>query len=161
MMVRTAMTLARTGRSMKNLAIMACPCAHQGAHVRAAAAVELAAAASTGFTTLPGMARWMPLTTTRSFGLRSALDDAQPAIDRVPGLDGALLDDILVVDDEHVASLLAVAQRAIGHEHAFDARAAPEPARARIAPATAPLSLLSSRALTGSVPVLWSRSGAM
>src|SRR5438093_788428 len=119
MMVRTAMTLARTGRSMKNLAIMVCPCAQQ----------------APAWLRPQGGRRWRDVDRLDDAArngaldaadddaiprLQSALDDPLPAVDRVPGFDGVLLDDILLVDQEQVAPLLAVAERAIGHEQGFD-----------------------------------------
>ena len=60
MTISSAMTLARTGRSIKNLAIIG----HRSRRQPPTAEVV------TGTTVLPGSARMMPPTTTRSFGSR-------------------------------------------------------------------------------------------
>ena len=52
--------------------------------------------------------------------LQAAVDDAQPAVDQLAGLHLALLDDVLVVDDQHVAALLVVAERDVRHQQRLD-----------------------------------------
>ena len=118
------MTLAKIGRSMKNLAIIACPCAQQGAAAGAGVAGAAAGALAGGHVDwLHDAARHRALDAAHDhavLGLEPASDDPQPAVDHLSGLHGALLDDVLVVDDEHIAPLLAVAERAVGHQQRLD-----------------------------------------
>ena len=101
-----ASTFASTGRSMKNFDIM----------LRIPADYFAASADRTCASTFcPGMASMMPPTTTRS-SLVSPLSMTRSRVDQRTGLDLALLDDIVLVDDEHVAAALVAAERDIGHE---------------------------------------------
>ena len=101
------MTLERTGRSMKNFEIMASPIWPMRAAARFSAAC--------GSTFWPGIARNSPAIDDTVVGLEAAFDHAQIVLDR-PGLDLALLDDVVAVHDQHVASGLVAAQRHVRHQ---------------------------------------------
>ena len=100
------MTFARTGRSMKNFAIMACPICGVARRLRSC---------SCGSTFWPGIARSRPPVTTRSSAFRPFSITRRLALQR-PGLHLALLDDIVGIDDEHIASALIAAERNVRHE---------------------------------------------
>ena len=69
-------------------------------------------------TVTPGRTRCRPLTMTTSPAARPFADDAQ-AVDEPAGLDGPVLNDALLVDDEHEALAQVGADRAIVDERAL------------------------------------------
>ena len=95
---------------MKNFEIMARPPARA-----APAAGALPAVCSCGSTFWPGMARSMPGDHHAVVRRQPLLDHAQVA-DQRADLDLALLDDIVLVDDQHVAAALVAAERDVGHQ---------------------------------------------
>ena len=103
------MTLARTGRSMKNFEIMA------GSYLAARGCDSIVC--SCGSTFWPGIARNRPAITTRSSAFDAAFDHAQFAVERA-GLHLALLDHVVLVDDQHVAAALVAAERGSGTSNA-------------------------------------------
>jgi hypothetical protein len=151
---------------MKNLAIMACPCAHQAPRLGQQVPARQGPRGPRRWRDvdrLDNAARNGALDATDDDAipkLQPALDDPQPAVDRVPGFDGALLDDILLVDQEQVAPLLAVAERTIGHEQGFDVALHRHP-HAHEQPRQQRRILVVEQSPDRQRAVPWSRSGAM
>ena len=102
------MTFERTGRSMKNLEIMA-------ATPHLADACGCSIFVSCGSIFWPGITRRSPAITTRSSGFRPL------SITRRPSSSGAdlhlaLLDHIVLVDHQQIAAALVAAERGVGNE---------------------------------------------
>src|SRR5438132_8841793 len=106
--IRIAMTLERTGRSMKNFEIMA--------------AVLFRCSLTTRLDflqlriyLLAGDRAQQPGDNDAVIGLQAAFDDAQVAFER-PGLHLSLLDDVFAGHGKQISSSLIAAQRDIGYE---------------------------------------------
>jgi hypothetical protein len=110
--IRMASTFARTGRLMKKSEIMAPP-------------ANLVGAGAWGWRGGDGLQLWIDLLTGDGpqdagddhavVGLEAAVDGAQVA-DFGTDRDLALLDDVVLVDDEHIAPALVAAERRVRHQ---------------------------------------------
>ena len=142
------MTFASTGRSMKNFEII-------GRAVRRGSSVSSAAARSSG----REPPSCMPETTTRSSASMPFVMTRRLA-DQLADLDRALLDDVVLAGDQHVASALVGCRWRGPAPGACPAGRRAARARARNSRAAAALVHCADTARAGSVPVEGSRSGA-
>src|SRR5436190_12199125 len=103
--IRIASTLARTGRSMKNFEIMAGPSASLGGLRRLGLRIDLVARDGA-----------QEPADDHAVVRRDALLDHTQGLDHRADLDLALLDHVLLVDDQHVAAALVAAEGDVRHQ---------------------------------------------